>query len=267
MEQQKSNLEQLEEQLLRRGFGEGHRNALEAHIAENKPFFQIPYQRKYGEDEVRATAHFKQSDQNNNYYFNKFDVELKKAGQSETEKQTFYNDKRITLKEGYNLMSGRAVYKENLVDKTFENRQLVGQSEPYSAWLKLRADTDENNNRYIRSFKAQHGYDVEKVAQRYPIRELKSEDDRIELIASLKKGNQQYVNVDTPKGKQAFYAEANPQARDLNFYSTDFQKVDMKEILKKEEKQSEQQDAKKGQKVNDDQKPDKVQRKGKKLAA
>jgi len=259
MEQQKSNLDFLKEQLLRRGFGESHGAALEAHLAENKGEFQIHHQQKFGGDEVKATLHFKQSDQNNNYYFNKFDLHMQKAGQTESEKQTFFNDKRITLKEGYNLMNGRAVYKENLVDKIFEQRQLVGESEPYNAWMKLRADTDDNNNRYIRSFKEQHGFSLEKTLNRYPIRELRGEDDKAELMASLRKGNQQYVNLDTPKGKQSFYVEANPQARDLNFYDRDFQKVDIKEVLKNVEKQSEDQTKKQGQKAADDDKPAKRQ--------
>ena len=80
---------------------------------------------------------------------------LKNQQHPEAIKQTFYVGKEeanITLKEAYNLMSGRAVYKEKLSNS---------EGQEYKAWLQLDFKvTDKNGNfkSYNRTFKAGVGF-------------------------------------------------------------------------------------------------------------
>jgi len=53
---------------------------------------------------------FRHAENSDRYYFNSYNLSLQKAGENEPVKQTFYvgKDNTFTLKEGYNLMAGRA---------------------------------------------------------------------------------------------------------------------------------------------------------------
>ena len=83
--------------------------------------------KEYGADKVSATLHFKKSAESDRFFFNNYNLELKKQNQQDAVKQTFYPDKGITLKEGYNMLDGRAVH------KTLNTKE----DEKYSAWLQL----------------------------------------------------------------------------------------------------------------------------------
>lgn len=94
------NYEYLSEQLKRTGFGDTLNDELRKQMEKQNAEFTLNTQRAYGTDNVSATLHFKKSAESDMFFFNKYDLELKKENNENAIKQTFYPNKGITLKEG-----------------------------------------------------------------------------------------------------------------------------------------------------------------------
>ena len=107
------NYEFLSEQLKYTGFGDKLNEDLRKQLEKQQTEFKLQAQNSFGKDETTATLYFKKSDQSDTVFFNKYDLQLKKENDENSLKQTFYVNKgtTITLKEGYNLLDGRAVKK------------------------------------------------------------------------------------------------------------------------------------------------------------
>src|SRR4051794_8955956 len=102
------NYEYLTNQLKNAGFGDTLNDELRKNMEKQNAEFTLNLQRAYGTDKVLATLYFKKSAESDMFFFNKYDLELKKQNDENKIRQTFYPDKNITLKEGYNLLDGRA---------------------------------------------------------------------------------------------------------------------------------------------------------------
>lgn len=113
------NYEYLTEQLKRTGFGDTLNEELRNNIEKQNAEFTLNVQKTYGTDAVSATLQFKKSEQFDMFFFNSYEIKLKKEEQDNDIKQTFYTDKGITLKEAYNMLDGRAVNKM-LINKESE---------------------------------------------------------------------------------------------------------------------------------------------------
>src|SRR5688500_510468 len=108
------NFEYLSNQVKYSGFGEELSSQLKEKLAQEEPQFTLDHQHRFGNDEVSATLTFKKVTDVDIYFFNRYDLALKNERLAEPLKQAFYiNAKQdnVTLKEGYNLLSGRAVHK------------------------------------------------------------------------------------------------------------------------------------------------------------
>lgn len=134
------NYDYLKEQVKFTGFGEGLENELNEKIQKQTPEFQIANKTKFDNNDLTASLHFKKSEQNDMYFFNRYQVSLKPEQSSEMIEQTFYINKgnNITLKEAYNLMNGRAVNKD-LTNK---------EGEIYNAWIQMDFKQTDNNGNY-----------------------------------------------------------------------------------------------------------------------
>ncbi|MES1216907.1 MAG: hypothetical protein ABUT20_15435, partial [Bacteroidota bacterium] len=129
------NLEYLNKQMKFTGFGEGHAQELKDKMSKQLSDFTIFHKLDIGKDSLVATLQFNKSQEGALYFFNRYSLMLKNEQHTDPIKQTFYinNDMKrkeqenITMKEAYNLLSGRAVFKQ-LVNK---------EGEPYRAWLQL----------------------------------------------------------------------------------------------------------------------------------
>lgn len=229
------NLDFLKDQLKYTGFGEEMEGRLTVQMAEQKPDFVLTHQAEFGKDISLATLHFKKSEQNDMYFFNSYVVALKKPEEKEVMQQTFYINKgsNITLKEAYNLMSGRAVHK-NLTNK---------EGQEYSAWVQLNfKETDQAGNFKLKQYHENYGFNLKEVVEKYPILELKTEQGRDDLIRSLEKGNKQSVTLDG-EGNPRIFVEANPQFKTLNAYDAALQRIKNVRDMQ-EEKQAEGQQKK-----------------------
>lgn len=242
------NFEYLKDQVKFTGFGEALENELKEKVQKQSPEFQISQSAKFGNDATVATLHFKKSDQSDMYFFNRYNVSLKQEQSQDVIEQTFYINKgnNITLKEAYNLMSGRAINK----DLTNKEGQL------YNAWLQMDfKETDKNGNYRMQQFHQNYGFDLEKVLIKHSIKELNNEQTKNRLVESLQRGNKQSVTFIENGNEQKRFIEANPQFRMINIYDGNMQRVVNKQSKGEREHQGQakniKQEAKKESQQND----------------
>ncbi|MBS1508530.1 MAG: hypothetical protein JSS79_17975 [Bacteroidetes bacterium] len=227
------NLEFLKDGLKYMGFGEKLYADLEAKINQQPTEFNLSLQGEFKKDGVTEKVDykldFKKSDQTDMYFFNRYQATLKHDDPTQEKSQTFYITKNsgITAKEAYNLLSGRSVNKD-LTTK---------EGQPFNAWLQLDFnEKDKNDNFKVKQHHTGYGYDLEATLNKYPIKELASEEEKGKLIKSLEKGNQHPVTFLKDGKEEKMHIEANPQFKTLNLYDAKMQKV-FQGIEKKEEKQ------------------------------
>lgn len=211
----KESLATIMESLKYLGFGEKvlQTEQLEEQLIKDLNDFQVFTETFYDDDyKLEVTLHFRRPDQDHSYYLNKYEALLRKGGEPELDrKQTFYIFKGsgVTLKEAYNLLQGRAV-----------NKDLTNlEGEKYNAWIQLNfEETDLSHNYRIKQYRLQYGYDLEKVLEHYPIKELKNEEKKSWLIKALKRGNLQPVIFTKSDREEKMFIEANPQFKTINIY-------------------------------------------------
>ncbi len=230
------NYEYLADQLKKTGFGETLNNEIREKMMQQTPEFTINLQTTFGKDDVRATLHFKRSEQSDMVFFNKYHLQLKKENDEKGLQQAFYVNKgnTITLKEGYNLLDGRAVY------KTLTNQQ----NEKYNAWLKLDLNKpSESGNYKMQYYHQNYGFDLEKTLAKYPIQELSNEKFKESLIKSLQKGNLQSATFLINGKEEKMYITPNLSFQSLNAYDSKMKKVSLSTLTQKkmpEQKQSQE---------------------------
>lgn len=222
------NYEYLTEQLKRTGFGDTLNNEMRKNIEKQNADFTLNMQKEYGTDKVSATLHFKKSAESDMFFFNKYDLELKKENQQDAMKQTFYPDKGITLKEGYNMLDGRAVH------KTLTTKE----DEKYAAWLQLDfKNTTESGNYKISQYHQNYGFDLGKALSHYPIKELGNEKYKQDLIRSLERGNLQSATFNVDGKEQKIFITANPALKSIKAFDEKNQKLSLSDLLEKNKQQ------------------------------
>ena len=199
-----------EGQLKRVGFAEAFTPELRNKMQEGVASIQHPFQKQYDGDQVNATLHLKKSATSDYYFLNKFELELQKEGLANSLKQTFYLTKKLatdeteggqksklenkyTLKEAYNLLAGRPVFKDLVSNEGKE----------YQAWVKLNFKNQLDNGNYeMEQFTANYGFNLEATLKHYPIKELLNPEYKQSLIDSLNRGNLQKVTFVSGEGKE-----------------------------------------------------------------
>ncbi len=144
------------------------------------------------------------------YFFNKYNLTLKQENSPDLMEQTFYINRgnNITLKEAFNLVSGRSINKD-LTNK---------EGQVYNAWMQMDfKETEKNGNYQLKHFHTNYGFDLEKELAKHPIKELTNEQDKTKLIESLQKGNRQAVTFIKEGSEQRMFIEANPRLSRLTY--------------------------------------------------
>jgi len=217
------NLNSLKEHLKYMGFGDRLFADLEHNIRQRFPEFVLRMNSEFGRARLETTLFFSRPKENDAYSFHHCDAKLK--NDVGTLVQSFDGNKGqgITLKEAFNLLKGRAVYKE-----------MEKQGEHYHAWIQLDfRQKEENGNYRMKQFPAVRGYRLEKILVKFPIKEMEGvERDRI--LMSLQKGNLQPVTMKISGGEQRLFVQANPEQRSLTIFDygalhpfTEQQKMDL----------------------------------------
>lgn len=224
------NVEFLKKALLNLGFGEQVNAELEKQIKAKTPEFTLAAKHEFNQQKVDHTLHFKAGENQEMYFFNKFDTTLDK-GKEKEQNQTFYINKGngITAKEAFNLMKGRAVYKQ-LFNK---------EGEGYHAWLQLDdKNLTQNGNKEIKRFNENYGFDLESVLKEKGIKELNTPEGTDNLFRSLKKGNAQQVTVERNGEEKKYFIAASPQYKTIDLYDHQMKKIKREELLQPEQKQT-----------------------------
>lgn len=227
------NYEYLKEQLKNTGFGETLNAELANKITDAPAEFQMLHNKEFGKDTVQATLHFKKGADSDMYFFNRYQLQLANGKNENATRQTFYINKgsSITLKEGYNLLAGRAVH------KTLTNKE----GEKYGAWLQLDfKNTTSNGNFETKQFHQNYGYDIEKVLGKYPVKELADEQSRKQLLSSLERGNLQAATFQVDGKEERLFITANPEYKTLMAYNSANQKVSLRELFQVKEQDNKQ---------------------------
>ncbi|WP_345329452.1 hypothetical protein [Mucilaginibacter defluvii] len=224
------------------GFGEELSKELYAKMSTGEKDFSLIHNAKFGNDATTTVLYFKKSNETDNYFFNSFDISLKKQNE-EAINQTFYMGKEnnVTLKEAYNLLSGRAIHKElNKLEK--QGERWVATDEKYNAWVQLDfKQTDKNGNYATKQFHDGYKFDLEKAVAKHPIKELENIDSKSNLLRSLERGNVQSVTFVIDGQEQKRFIEANPQFWKVNVYDHNMQRLDVKQTARESQTQAQSQ--------------------------
>jgi len=202
------NINYLKENLKYNGFGDKLNADLEKNIQQGFPEFVLKMQSEFSGQKMDAVLFFKKSAQTDNYFFNKYDAVLR--NDVGTYEHSFFLNKGqgVTLKEAFNLLQGRAVYKE------MSNKE----GEKYKAWIELDFKQKENGSYKLKQYHDNYGYDLEGTLKNFPIKELQDEQQKERLLLSLQKGNRQSVTMRVEGSEQMFFLQANPQYKTLSIY-------------------------------------------------
>lgn len=154
-------------------------------------------------------------------YFNNFDLLLKKHGKEETLQQKFYvgYGSNYTLKEGYNLLDGRSVYKHLITTDKIDREK----KNEFNGWVKLDFnDVNENGNHRIQRIS---NFDMAKTLDEYAIKGIENDKYKLNLVNSLKKGNQVTVTIETSAGERKMVIEAQPSYNSIKLYDENLKPI------------------------------------------
>lgn len=246
----------IKNQLKGTGFGESHDENLKTQMKLLPPDFILTHQTKFGKDEVVATLHFRKSTDTDMYFFNKYNMLLKKDGEDAVLKQMFYlrgKEDNITFKEAFNLMQERSVLKE----------RMTKEGQTYTTWLKLDfKESDKEGNYKLKS--QNYGYDINKALAKYPIIELNDPDMLKQMVSSLERGNLQEVSMNIGGQDSKVYIAASPASgltHALKVFDTKMQRIQGLSQENTKEQQQQQNHQKKIKAGDESDKPVNMKRK------
>jgi hypothetical protein len=210
-----------EGQFKKLGMQEAFTPELVEQMKQGKPLIQHPFSKGFDGDKTDNLVHLKKSSSSDNYFLNKFDLNLQKAGDEKTIRQTFYvNNKKkdepetengqkqkydhnYTLKKAYNFTAGRPVY--HAESQSWEQINLSKQL--------------ANGNYATQRFDKNYGFDLGKVIDSYS---MANPQYKSSLMESLQRGNLQKEKLIDKDGKvEEFYLSPSIRTGSLNMYDQD----------------------------------------------
>ncbi len=184
-------------------------------ISENRPTSDLFTAENFDDTtELQVIPFFCQSHQKDTYLLQKYRATLHHPADPKRDKSQLFNLEegiQIKLKEAFNLLQGRSVYKEVAPPN----------GEKFNAWIQLNfREKDTIGNFKMVKIRPYHGYELANVLKQYPIQELADNDLKEVIIQTLKVGDRKLVTFLKPSGKiEKKIIEANPAFRTINIYS------------------------------------------------
>ncbi|WPU97822.1 hypothetical protein SNE26_17480 [Mucilaginibacter sp. cycad4] len=189
------------------------------------------FKEQKGDSELAAgkdAAHKTELAKMENGKINYVEKEFQRTFRTPAQTQTFFveRSKGFTAEQAANLIQGRAVFRDDLLN-------LGGQ--PYAAWIKL--DMDSPKDRYQNYQTNQYhvptyGFDLEKVLDKFQVKELDDPKKREALIQSLENGNRPLVTTMKEGQDIKLFMEAAPRYSQLNFFREDGKPEKREQFLK-----------------------------------
>lgn len=222
------NYNYLTNQIKYLGFGEGLNDHLANHLKAGQDTFSLlttlPYH-SIGKKEVSYELNFRKGKEDM-YFLNFYHATL--DGQT----AKFYvnnGEKNITSKEAFNLMEGRAVYRE------LSNKE----GEKYHAWQKIDTAKSEGENIRFKSFSDNYGYDLEAAIKKVTAQQLYLGLEKDVAIQSLQKGN--LVELRNMDKSEKYFVAADPQFKTMEIYDANGTKLRLEDVNKERLPQGERQ--------------------------
>jgi len=226
--------------LLNLGFGEEIAGPLQTKMEQNLAEFTLDHVRKFGKDEMHSVIYLSKGDKKDYVFVNRYDATLKQEGKEDLT-QTFFigATHNYTLQERYNMMDGRAVYKEQPFLEKVKDESAAEKWKPtgetYFAWRALDFKAADSFGNFLPK---NMFWNHEKEIEKYPIKGIEENYDKQRLIRRLEKGNK--VDVILLKEGKEIPAKmvANPRMMRLDFFDSDGQRMSVRKVTKEEIAQS-----------------------------
>ena len=210
-----SNFSYLTKRLQEAGFGQDLNEALQNTLVDQPSSFELPYRVCFGKQvlEIKVFVRkWKEADQAkvNLYYVQKFHASLSREGRVDPIEQDFYfgnTTPSVTIQQAYNLLCGRAVYRENMCNKDKVH---------YNAWVQLDfSQTNSKGNYKWQYYFDNYGYDVGPELLKYPIVGISIPAAADALVRALQQGYREEVSMLVAGKQETFYVEALPKFKSL----------------------------------------------------
>lgn len=176
-----------------------------------------------GKDAAHKTELAKMEKGKINYVAKEFQVPFRAPAKT----QTFFVErgKGFSAEQAANLIQGRAVYRDDLVNAGGE----------YKAWIKL--DMDSPKDRYQNYQTNQYhvptyGFDLESVLDKFKIKELDSPAKKEALIEALQNGNRPLITTVKDGQEIKLHVEAVPRYSQLNMFQENGKPEKREQFLK-----------------------------------
>jgi hypothetical protein len=218
------NLSYLEKQLEFLGFGEDAKILFLAELEKNRKNekFDVTYNHSFAtpltkkdnpatRTPVVYTFHYNkdkdQTKENRFFFLNSYDIS---NGKNAMKMYVSSDKKNFTMKEAFNLLEERAVYKRELIKQD---------GNKYNAWVNFDVKhRNEKNQPAINRYTDNYGFNVSAELKKIPLKENQFSDRHHQLIDSLEKGNLQGVTAIVDGKEKQLFIEANPQFKNFNLY-------------------------------------------------
>ncbi|ANI90110.1 hypothetical protein A9P82_12945 [Arachidicoccus ginsenosidimutans] len=227
-------------QFRRIGMEEAYNEDLKNKMAQGLAKIEHTYSKAYDDGKVDAVIHLQKFPALDAYEIKKFDLTVQQAGQDNKVSQTFYigaskkiydedgnaayRQNKYTLKEGYNLLSERPVFKQ-FVSKD---------GAPYEDWIKLNLQNKLANGNHETIFLKKPDFHLEQTLKEYSIKDLTNPQYTVSLMESLYRGNLQLTTF-TPKDGQAekLYVSPNLETGSINVYGADRKQIPTEKLIER----------------------------------
>ena len=225
------NVDFLKDRVFFLGFGDKLHSELEKKIESKAEKFTLPIQGEFGKDDQKKvidySLDFTKSKKEDMYFLNNYTATLKNDDPSKEKSQKFFLNKGsgVTAKEAFNLLEGRAVFKNNLEKKPKEGADPGEKPEKYEAWLQLNFSQKEDKGNFkTQQYHQKWNYDLEKNLAKHPIKEFMDVNQKSDLLKNLRKGNLEPVTFVLENREAKWFVEANPKDRNVNVYDENMRK-------------------------------------------
>ncbi len=209
------NSQALHQQVQRTGFPDLSAK-IDEQIRQGQQQFSIPVS-YYLNDKERIDHQLSfVKDQSGQYHFEGYKTALYNEAKPNEKRQQYFSmrhEHNLNTTEAYNFLSGRCIQSGGI-------------------WLQLDLnDKDQHGNFRIKQFHSDYGYDLDKVLQQLPLRELTNTVETEKLKEALKNGEKISVSFIKDGNEQRFYIEANPQFKSVNIYDEHSRKITLHTAL------------------------------------
>jgi hypothetical protein len=210
-----TNFSYLTKRLQEAGFGQDLNEVLQNTLLDQPSSFELPYRVCFGKQVLEVKVYvrkWKEADEAkvNLYYIQKFHASLSRENRVDPIEQDFYFGNAtpsVTIQQAYNLLCGRAVYRENL-----SNKDKV----TYNAWVQLDFnETNSKGNYKWQYYTDNYGYDVVEELMKFPIVGLTIPTAAGALVRALQQGYREEVTMLVCGKQESYYLEALPKFKSL----------------------------------------------------